>query len=477
MDDFQLISLHSALHIPDLSTGPEFYANGDVVVLHRPLTWYLPTSRITPTLNHWGHIKMSVESDTEKRYLLSSKEVEVERTVYTPRSISNSIFWKVLLPIGQSCVLLALIVLMYHSRNSESSLTSPLEVCAWNHLEPHLSLLSVAPINRSEFLGRQKALALELDAAGVDAFIAEPSASTSYFANISSSFHLSERPFLMVIDRNGQFTTLVPKFEAGRIAKLDMVFDNKTTITWIEEESPYEALARAAGYKKVMIDEHARFMIATGLQEAGIEVVPMSETIQSLRSIKSMDEIALLKGINSFTLALVQSLQKCIRIGMTQEEVIDASQALFMRAGVGYGFWVLVLFGDQAALPHGGETGRTLQEGEFVLIDIGSELHGYCSDVTRTILPTGATVSDHLIAVWQIVQEAQSAGFSHMHADEVCSAIDSASRDVIQRAGYGQYYTHRLGHGLGLEGHEPPYLNGANDQKLKLGEVATNEPV
>lgn len=420
---------------------------------------------------------MPVGSDAEKRYLLSSKDVEVKRGIYPPRSISNSIFWKVLLPIGQSCVLLALIVLTYHSRSSESSSTSPLEVCAWNHLKPHLPLLSVAPIHRSEFLGRQRALALELDAAGVDAFIAEPSASTSYYANITSSFHLSERPFLMIIDRNGQFTTLVPKFEAGRIAKLDMVFDNKTTIAWIEEESPYEAFARATSYKKVMIDEHARFMIATGLQEAGIEVVPMSETIQSLRSIKSVDEIALLKGINSFTLALVQSLQKCIRIGMSQEEVIDASQALFTRAGVGNGFWVLVLFGDQAALPHGGDSGRTLQKDEFVLIDIGSELHGYCSDVTRTILPTGAIVSDHLMAVWQIVREAQSAGLSRMHADEACSAIDRASRDIIQRAGYGQYYTHRLGHGLGLEGHEPPYLNGANGQKLKLGEVATNEPV
>ncbi|KAK1237916.1 hypothetical protein MKX08_002495 [Trichoderma sp. CBMAI-0020] len=420
---------------------------------------------------------MPAGSNAEKQCLLPPKTAKVQRRTYTPLS-SNTTLWKVLLPIGQSCVLLALVAaLLYFSRDSEPSSTSPLETCAWNHLEPHLSLLSVAPIQRSEFLARQKALARELDAAGVDAFIAEPSASTSYYANISSGFHLSERPFLMVIDRQGRFTTLVPKFEEGRIAKLDMVFDRKTTIAWVEEESPYEALARGTGFDKVMIDEHARFMIAAGLQEAGIEVVPMSETVQTLRSVKSEDEIALLKGINSFTLALVQSLQKCIRIGMTQEEVVDASQALFTRAGVGHGFWVLVLFGDQAALPHGGETGRTLHEGEFVLIDIGSELYGYCSDVTRTILPAGATVSDHLMAVWQTVLEAQSAGLSRMNVDEACSAVDGASRDVIQRAGYGQFYTHRLGHGLGLEGHEPPYLNGANEQKLKLGEVATNEPV
>ncbi|CAH0018573.1 unnamed protein product [Clonostachys rhizophaga] len=360
--------------------------------------------------------------------------------------------------------------------SSSPSPAAELEACAWSHLEQHAPLLDVPPIPRSEFLRRQATLAAALEAAGVDAFIAEPSASTAYYANVSSSFDLSERPFLVVIDKRGQFTTLVPKFEEGRIAKLEMVYDTRTTITWGEEESPYDPLVRTAGLSKVMVDEHARYMIVAGLQKAGVEVVPMSDDVQSLRSAKTDAEIAILKGINAFTLELVRSLQKCIQVGATQEAVVDAAQGLFTRAGVGEGYWSIVLFGHQAAYPHGGESGRTLLDGEFVLIDIGSLLHGYGSDVTRTILPVGATVSDDLIGIWRTVHAAQSAAFERMNVNETCSDVDAASRAVVEQAGFGPFFTHRLGHGLGLEMHEPPYLNGANSHKLKAGEVATNEP-
>ncbi|KAK7954115.1 X-Pro dipeptidase [Apiospora saccharicola] len=362
-----------------------------------------------------------------------------------------------------------------------------LEACAWPLLEPHVSLLSVLAISREEYLARQQTLASALAAAGADAFVAEPSASTEYYANISTSFDLSERPFLMLLEaETGVFSYLVPRFETGRIAGLDMVYDNndrgntnqtEVAVAWAEEESPYEVLARARpGWKKVMLDEHARYMIAAGLQSAGIEVVPMSETVQSLRAVKTEAEIAILRGINTFTLELVRSVQKCIRVGMAQEAVVAASQNLFSRARVGEGFWAIVLFGDQAAYPHGGKHGKTLGEGEFALIDIGSKLHGYGSDVTRTILPSGVEVSDELMGIWYTIFAAQSAGFDRMRVNETCSDVDAASRVVVKEAGYGPFYTHRLGHGLGLEMHEHPYLNGANSEKLKLGEVVTNEP-
>ncbi|ROV91770.1 hypothetical protein VSDG_06447 [Cytospora chrysosperma] len=375
-----------------------------------------------------------------------------------------------------SCSLIGL----YHHRHSwlpRSGLSaSSLESCAWAHLEPHLDLLDVAPITRDEFLQRQGTLARALREAGVDAFVAEPSASSAYYANISYTYELSERPFLMIIDKDAHFSYLVPNFEAGRIAGLDMVYSDKEVIGWGEEQSPYEVLAKAGGFNKVMLDEHTRFMIAAGLQGAGVEVVPMSETVQSLRSVKTEAEIAILKGINGFTLELVRSLQKCIKIGMAQETVVATAEALFTRAGVGSGYWSIVLFGDQAAYPHGGKFGKTLEEGEFVLIDIGSKLHDYGSDVTRTILPSGATVSEELMGIWETVHAAQSAGFALMHPNETCSEVDAASRRPVSDAGYADYYTHRLGHGLGLEMHEHPYLNGANAEKLKIGEVVTNEP-
>jgi Xaa-Pro aminopeptidase len=352
-----------------------------------------------------------------------------------------------------------------------------LERCAWRDLEPHMHLLDVAPITRDEFLQRQSILAAALDKAGVDAFIAEPSASSSYYANISISFDLSERPFLMIIDKNAQFSYLAPKFEVGRISRLEMVYRDKKVIEWPEEESPYEVLAKATGYKKIMLDEHARFMIASGLQAAGVEVIPTSPNIQSLRAVKTETELRILRGINAFTLQLVRSLQKCIKIGMTQESIVFAASRLFARAGVGQGFWAIVLFGDQAAYPHGGSSGRTLGRGEFVLIDIGSKLHDYGSDVTRTILPEGSDVSRDLMDVWYTVQAAQAAAIGLMNVNETCSVVDAAARKIITDEGYGEFFTHRLGHGLGLEMHEHPYLNGANGEKLRTGEVATNEPV
>ncbi|VUC29324.1 unnamed protein product, partial [Clonostachys rosea] len=161
-------------------------------------------------------------------------------------------YWALLLLVLGSWSMLSLLP---DDAPEASSPTAELEACAWSHLEQHVPLLDVPPIARSEFLQRQATLAAALDAAGVDAFIAEPSASTTYYANVSSSFELSERPFLVVIDRRGQFTTLVPKFEVGRIAKLEMVYDTRTTVTWGEEESPYDPLVRTAGLSKVMVDE------------------------------------------------------------------------------------------------------------------------------------------------------------------------------------------------------------------------------
>lgn len=374
-------------------------------------------------------------------------------------------------------VMLCTLLFLNHLIDRRQALSAVgLETCAWSTLEEHASLLVVPAIGRDEFLARQATLARALDAAGVDAFVAEPSASSAYYANISFTFELSERPFLMMLDRAGQFSYLVPKFEAGRIAGLDMVYRDAKVFAWGEEESPYDVLARGTGFTKVMVDEHARYMIAAGLQRAGVEVVPMSETVQTLRAVKTEAELAILKGINAFTLELVRSLQRCLQLGVTQEAVTAAAQALFTRAHVGEGFWAIILFGDQAAYPHGGKHGKTLGAGEFVLIDIGSKLHDYGSDVTRTILPPGARVSDELLGLWHTVQAAQSAGFRLMQPNQTCAEVDAASRDVVKAAGYGPYYTHRLGHGLGLEMHEHPYLNGANKEKLKLGEVVTNEP-
>ncbi|KAI3317160.1 Creatinase/aminopeptidase [Xylariaceae sp. AK1471] len=376
---------------------------------------------------------------------------------------------------------------------SASASVSALETCAWQALEPHVSLLDVPAISRPDFLRRQRVLASVLRNAGVDAFIAEPSASSAYYANISAQFSLSERPYLMVLDSDARFSYLVPQFETGRLnpESQHMVFEGDpaaAAIPWREELSPYTVLvesgrlgkrkakAEAEGKRKVMIDEHARHMIAAGLQAVGIDIVPMSGAVKQHRAVKTDTEIAILKGINGFTRQVVRALQGCLSLGISQEDVVNAGRALFTRAGVGEGYWAIALFGSQAAYPHGGKTGAILRDGEFVLLDIGSKLHGYGSDVTRTMLPPGVAAGEELMGVWQTVRRAQTAAFEKMRPNETCRDVDAASRRPVAEESYGPYYTHRLGHGLGLEVHEHPYLNGANSEKLRAGVVATNEP-
>jgi Xaa-Pro aminopeptidase len=412
-------------------------------------------------------------------------------------------------------ILYLAIFLFTHSPKSYPP-AEDLETCAWSTLRNHVPLLDVPPISRSEFLSRQATLASALREEGIDAYITEPSPSSMYYFNISNTYELSERPFLAILSSNGSFSYLAPKFELGRISGLDMVYEEKSVIEWKEEESPYNVLRRAFGSEspKVVVDEQARFFIASGLQSANFTVSPVSHSIASIRAVKSSAELQILRGINEFTVEVVRSLQPCIQIGVSQETLFSTASALFSRAGVGSGFWAIVLFGEQAANPHGGSKGKTLGAGEFALIDIGSTLHGYGSDVTRTILPRGGNVSRELMDVWDLVHASQSTAIGLMRPGAPCSTVDEASRyvpylissylashpncphpsppvrsfnvipnrrpcnrNVIAKGSYGPYFTHRLGHGLGLEMHEHPYLNGANDELLKFAEVVTNEPV
>lgn len=380
-----------------------------------------------------------------------------------------------------SLIVLSTLIRRYHIGESSFNQDKPqsverLTTCAWDTLHHHVNLLDVPAISHDDFIQRQVLLAKAISKAGADAFIAEPSASSAFYANISSSYELSERPFLMIIDAHGNFSYLAPRFELGRISGLAMVYKEKSVIEWVEEESPYTVLGDETGYKKIILDEHARFMVGAGLQEAGIEVLPAPFEIQSLRAVKSTAEIEILKGVNQFTLELIRSLQRCIKVGVQQETVLSAAKNLFTYAGIGEGFWAIVLFGDQAASPHGGEIGRTLRQGEFVLIDIGSSLHDYGSDVTRTLLPNDSKVSQELLDMWHTVKDAQSAAINLMVPGTNCSSADSAARELIAEKGYANYFTHRLGHGLGLEMHEHPYLNGANHEALVAGNVVTNEP-
>ena len=157
---------------------------------------------------------------------------------------------------------------------------------------------------------------------------------------------------------------------------------------------------------------------------------------------------------------------------MTEKQVSAILAEEFARVGVtGDG---LVQFGPNSAFPHGAPEERTLAPGDVILIDTGCRVRGYTSDITRTV--SFGNPSDELRKVYDVVEKAQSAGIAALKAGAIPEEVDAAARRVIEQAGYGQFFTHRLGHGLGMDGHESPYLVHGNRTPLVEGNTVTIEP-
>ncbi|KAF9935458.1 hypothetical protein FBU30_000056 [Linnemannia zychae] len=371
----------------------------------------------------------------------------------------------------------------------------------------------VAPISSAEFAERQKNLSNLLIDLQAGAYIAEPGINMQYFSNIKWS--KSERPFLLIVqakkDKTDQVrtkTTIVaPAFEASRAKQLFTPGNNYPIKTWEEGTSAYKVVREVldtpwAGtddddikvddeshHKKpkiehIYIDHDMRQFVASGLANAldsdqrKVEIA--NRNIQLLRQLKSPSEIKILRCVSKTTVDVIRAVKSQIHIGIRESEVQSMMVDAFREAGLGYEGSSLILFGKDAALPHGSGNDTRLEKGMMILIDTGAHLHGYQSDITRTFWAErghSKEANDELEKVWETVKNAQQAALDVFKPDTTCASVDKAARAVITKQGYGDKFTHRLGHGLGMEGHEEPYLNIWNtDTALKPGMVFTNEP-
>ena len=192
--------------------------------------------------------------------------------------------------------------------------------------------------------------------------------------------------------------------------------------------------------------------------------------------LKDAHEIALMRRAAQITVRAHRAVFASLREGVTVAQASAWSAAAHRRLGARGG--ALVLFGADAAFPHGTEKPRTLHAGDVVLIDGGGRLHGYSSDITRTAV-FGAPPSERQRRIWDLVRKAQQAAFAAARPGVECQAIDAAARSVIEEGGFGPGYkhlTHRLGHGIGLDGHEWPYMVRGNATRLAAGMTFTDEP-
>lgn len=324
------------------------------------------------------------------------------------------------------------------------------------------------PLKPDVYRERQAKLRAGAKARGWDALLVTPSTNLAYASGLSMP--RSERLTALILFSDGPAVLVTPSFEESNVTRDATVDEVKT---WKEDEDPIALAAKLIAKKAIGIEGSTAFATASLLAAASdARTQDATSVFDARRAVKSEEELALIRDAGQRTVAAISATHEKLHEGLSEQEVSVILSQEFSRLGVrGDG---LVQFGPSAALPHGGPGDRALTKGDAVLIDCGCRVRGYTSDVTRTV--AFGPPSDELRRVYAIVDRSQAAGIEALAAGKTGEQVDRAARKVIEDVGYGAYFTHRLGHGLGMDGHEQPYLVKGNTKPLVAGNVVTVEP-
>jgi Xaa-Pro dipeptidase len=325
----------------------------------------------------------------------------------------------------------------------------------------------------------------------IDAIVITTGTSLTYFTGLR--WGQSERLFAWTLPATGAPFIVCPVFEEGRVrermeAKPATLPSASTTrvYTWNEDEDPYQLLAKALKESglatgKIGIEERTQFVFADGVAHASPALTTTSATpiTYGCRSIKTPAELALMQLANNITLSVYKACYESAQPGMTNRQFSQLVDLAYTRCGVTGDASCQV--GDYSALPHGSLQPQVIREGEIILIDDGCFVEGYQSDISRTFVLGDATIPklDKQRTAFDIVLKAQSAALAAAHPGVQCQAIDAAARNIITAAGYGpdyKHFTHRVGHGIGMDMHEWPYLVRGNTIPLAPGMCFSDEP-
>jgi Xaa-Pro dipeptidase len=324
----------------------------------------------------------------------------------------------------------------------------------------------------------------------LDAIVLSGGASPLYFANVQ--FGGGERLWALVIPVRANPFIVCPAFEEARAHELlaSTPFAKSADIrTWEEDESPYARLIqglkdRGVSGGRIGVEETIKFVFADGIARAGapaFSVVSATPVTAGCRMIKDAHEIECLRIAGEATVRVYEAVYKTLAPGMTQRDVNALINAGY--AGVGFPGEASLNIGEYTASPHGSRAPQTIREGTIIMLDDGCRVEGYTSDITRTFVLGKPTAK--MREVFEIVRRAQKAALDAARPGVPTEAVDAAARKIIADSGYGpgfKYFTHRVGHGLGLEMHEWPYLAKGNmygwpaNPKLQPGMVFSDEP-
>ncbi|MDO6413408.1 Xaa-Pro peptidase family protein [Sphingomonas sp. BIUV-7] len=339
----------------------------------------------------------------------------------------------------------------------------------------------VKPIDANERAARLERARRLMRETGIAALVIEPGASLVYFTGIE--WHLSERLTAAVLTATGDPIVVTPFFEEPSVRQTLAI--KADVRTWNEDEDPIALIAGALRERRLAtatigIEERVRFFASDGLAQRlpQARLVSGDPIVRGCRMIKSPAEIALMQKASDITIAAYRWTYPRIRTGMGRAEIGALMDAATTKLG-GITEFNLILLGEAAAYPHGSGKPQAVRDGEVVLMDCGCTVEGYQSDISRTFVP-GRAPAD-VRRVWETVAEGQRIAFAAAKLGAPAGSIDDAVRAFYTKQGFGPGYTlpglsHRTGHGIGLDGHEPVNFVHGETTRLAPGMCFSNEP-
>jgi Xaa-Pro dipeptidase len=336
------------------------------------------------------------------------------------------------------------------------------------------------PLSASLFQSRLHRLSTAMTESNLESFALNAGPSLTYLTGLH--FHLSERPVVAIFSKGPIPTIVLPELEAGKLASLS--FDvqpftyGENPQDWVNAFQQAAQITQMNGAQVGIEPRRFRVLELRFLENAAPKANfrDAEKVLSSLRMKKDENEIQSMRRAVEIAQEALRSALRSFKPGMTERELAAELTLQILRSGSDpeMPFSPIVSAGPNAANPHATPTERAILEGDLLLIDWGASSQGYFSDLTRTF--SVGEVEPELVHIAKVVAEANAAGRAAARPGAAAGEVDQAARQVIEQAGYGPYFIHRTGHGLGMEGHEEPYIYAENQFVLEQGMTFTIEP-
>lgn len=340
---------------------------------------------------------------------------------------------------------------------------------------------NISPISSKERLERIEKAQQLMQQQNISAMVLEPGAAMDYFSGIQ--WWRSERLTALVIPAKGEIAVVCPFFEEPSIRETLAV--GQDVRVWQEHESPFALikeilLERGAAKGAIGVEHSVRYFVLDGLKHVMPDFVHVNAdgVTRGCRMIKTAHEITLMHKASEITLKAYDYVWQNLAEGMTQQDVKYLMHKAQQQLG-GQGIWNMALFDEASAYPHGTKQQHVIKKGSVVLMDCGCSVHGYQSDISRTFV--FGQPDKKVRKVWETVRKGQQVAFDNAKLNQPAGMVDDAVRSWYTAEGYGPDYklpglSHRTGHGIGMEGHEPVNFVHGEMQALKAGMCFSNEP-